>query len=361
MKEYRSTMLMGKFIKMSGLVIILGSIAAGAYFGGARKYAEKYNEIIKLLDEAFVLAKKGDDAAIQKTKTAALESQKFLGSPLTKLMNDKHSEALLKARLTILLSRSYYEMGRDSEDDSLTEQALQLVDSVDIRNRSALSEMEFFQKEFMRKINQYSARSAYARAPGYVQKLISIVEKKINRQYPEGQALQKSLPYLYSFLGKLYANQQKWIEAKTEYEKALSSAEGILSVEEPFYALSYWYLGLIYLQLKQYAESENMMKHALESMTSSNRPQNAIVSEIYHNLAGIYKAQGKADLAKQFFNKSLEWHEKVFGAKSLSLLHVLADYAAHLRSIGDTEKAMLLENRAKLIKTESARGVASPR
>ncbi len=346
--------MMGKFIKISGFVIVLGSLAAGAYFGGARKYAGNYNKIIKLLDEAFAFAKKGGgDMVLRKTNLAALESQKFLESPLTKLMKDKDSRALLKARFNLLLSQSLYEMRQYNEDDSLTGEALQIVNNSDLAHHSSLSEMEFFQKEFIRKINQYRAHYAYTRAADHLQKLILIVEKK-------GGALKKSFPYLHSALGKIYVDQKKWTDAKAEYEKALSMAEGIPGVEEEFYALSYWRLGLIHLKQKQYSDAEKMMKLALEWMTNSKKPNNAVLSEIYHNLAEIYKAEGNVDLAEQFFNKSLEWHEKTFGAKSPKLLHVLIDYAAHLKSIGYAGKAKLLEDRARSIEAESSRDIASP-
>lgn len=353
--------LMGKFIKVSVFLIILGAITGGIYFIGERKYAQEYSAITKLLDDVLVSAKKiGGDLSLQKMNHAASEIQKFLESPLTKLMNDQYSEALLKARFNLLLSQSYYEMGLYNEDDSLTEKALQTADNTDIRNRSVLSEMELFQKEFIDKVNQYSTRYAYARADGYMQKLISIVEKKVSSQHSDGQTLKQSFPYLYSVLGKLYVNQRKWNEAKAEYEKAISMAEGIPNVGEQFYARSYWHLGFIHLKQKQYAESESLLKQALEWITNSKKPDNAILAETYHNLAEVYKAEGKTDLAEQFFNKSLEWHEKVFGAKSPKLLHVLIDYSAHLQSMGDAEKAKLLEDRGRLIETEAARSVASP-
>ncbi|MEK7790652.1 MAG: tetratricopeptide repeat protein [Deltaproteobacteria bacterium] len=356
---------MRKFIKISVFVIILGSLAAGAYFVGARKYAGDYNKIIKLFDEAFVFAKKGGgDMALRKTNLAALESQKFLESPLTKLMKDKDSRALLKARFNLLLSKSYYEMGQYNDDDSLTAQALQIAENYGIAHPSALLEWEIFQKEFIHKINQYSAHYTYTKAADYLQKFISIVEKKANIQV----TLKKSFPYLHSVLGKIYIDQRKWADAKAEYEKALSLAEGIPGpgpgpgpgIEEEFYALSYWRLGIVQLKQKQYDDSEKMMKLALERMTNSRRPNNAVLSEIYHNFAEIYKAEGKTDLAGQFFNKSLEWHEKAFGAESPKLLHVLIDYATHLKSIGSADQAKLLEDRARSIEKEASRAVASP-
>jgi Tfp pilus assembly protein PilF len=275
-------------------------------------------------------------------------------------MKDRDSRALLKARFNLLLSQSLYEIRRYDEDDSLTAEALQIVDNSGIAHPSALLEMEIFQKEFVRKINQYSAHYADKKAAGYLQQFISIVEKKPISHV----ALKKSFPYLHSILGKIYVDQRKWTDAKAEYEKALSMAEGIPGVEEEFYAFLYRRLGVIHLKQKQYHDAEKMMKLALEWMTNSKEPNNAVLSEIYHNLAEIYKAEGKADLADQFFNKSLEWHEKTFGAKSPKLLHVLIDYAAHLKSVGNASRANLLEDRARAIErsieAESSRDIASP-
>lgn len=345
---------MAKGIKILGFFVVLATVVFGIYFGGTIKYAGNYNKIIKLLDEAFVFAQKGGgEMALQKANAAGLESKKFLETWFTKLIKDRDSRALLKARFNILHSQSLYEMGRYQDDDTLTKEALQIIESSAISSRSTLSEMESFEKEFIRKLNQYRAHYASLKAEGYAKKLISVIEKR-------GGALKKSLPSLHSVLGKIYMDQKKWAEAKVEYEKSLSMAEGILWAEEAFYAISYWRLGFIHLKQKQYHEAENRMRQSLEKMTRLKKPNNAILSEIYHNLAEIYQAERKVSLAGEFFDKSLEQHEKTFGEKDHRILHVLIDYAAYLKSVGSADKAKLLEDRAKAIEVESRRDIASP-
>jgi tetratricopeptide (TPR) repeat protein len=75
-------------------------------------------------------------------------------------------------------------------------------------------------------------------------------------------------------------------------------------------------------------------------------------AQSYNNLANLYSAQGKNELAEPLYLRTLEIYQKTLPPDHPTIALILENYARQLREMNRNEEATTLEQQAKEIRAK---------
>ncbi|MBX9695057.1 MAG: tetratricopeptide repeat protein, partial [Cyanobacteria bacterium] len=100
---------------------------------------------------------------------------------------------------------------------------------------------------------------------------------------------------------------------------------------------------------EDFEEAETFCKRLIATRSKQLGSRHIEVAVVLSHLADVYRQQEKFEDAALIYKQAIEVHTLARGREGLSLVHMLENYAATLRSMGEKVKAAKMETRAKSI------------
>jgi CHAT domain-containing protein/Tfp pilus assembly protein PilF len=164
-----------------------------------------------------------------------------------------------------------------------------------------------------------------------------------------GENISLTLAAIYINKSRIYTFRKSFPTAIEFLEKAIRVYK---SVENPDSSLLFRIstaclnLGIVYYESGEYRAALNYLGEALKLKIKYNLPA---VELAYLNLAKVYARQGENLKAEEYFNKCIQYFEKVHGRDHYRLAEVFFDYGHFLRSAGRLSESIKISRRALAI------------
>jgi tetratricopeptide (TPR) repeat protein len=161
-----------------------------------------------------------------------------------------------------------------------------------------------------------------------------------------------------SLLGALFEKADAYGAAEPFYSRALSIREEVPGRNGIPLVFAKVTLARIYIAQERYAEAENALRSAIESLNEHPRTaQHSFLKSFYFNeLAGTLRAQQKYDLEREARLQRLAILEEKFPHDIEKAAKCLEDISATYIAQGNNEEAELYAGRAKKKREETPEG-----
>lgn len=165
-------------------------------------------------------------------------------------------------------------------------------------------------------------------------------------------------------MGDVYQRKQNLEKADSVYRKALEITQQALGNKSPANIYLLRRIGIVNTEMRKYEIAENYLKEALEIVNENGGEASPLYPMCGNNLARLYAASGRKELATLFFEKTLAVYDKLgltMHASRLSLLYDMGDLLSadepekatvYLKEAMNTEHKLLLEKLDFLSETE---------
>jgi nucleoside phosphorylase/Tfp pilus assembly protein PilF len=245
------------------------------------------------------------------------------------------------ARLLSQAGEFLYERGQYSATERLLQQALTIQEQVlGAEHPDTLTILDNLAAV-------YNKLDKYEQAVLLLQRALAIQEQVLGAEHPDVATSLNSLAAVYN-------NQGNYKQAEPLLWRALAIRERVLGADHPHTALTLSNLGFNQRKQDKYEEAEPLYKRALairERVLGVDHPDTGLIC---NNLAVLYMNQSKYEQAEPYLRRALSITEQAFGPSHLKTAYVLQVYADLLRMMQRTEKATILEWRAKAIRTKQS-------
>jgi CHAT domain-containing protein len=219
-----------------------------------------------------------------------------------------------------------------SESNNPTASVEALVNAVDAL--TAINDSTTLSTTCVNLANAYGKSKDYAKAFEYFNKAL-VIRKALKDS--------SGVASTYYSMAGVYQNKSDFKESKKYYEEALALQRKLKDKSSMIYTLANQ--GVIEQAVdNNYAVAE---KHFLEAQKLAvELNDNYILGYVYGRMKGMYRSQGKKDLAEAYLQKSLNAYRKGKLWKDVAITLVDIGYDASYVS-GDTKKAMEYLNQAQ--------------
>lgn len=329
---------------------IQAEMAGGITRSGAQKIEDRYDTVVRLIDDYNLSPDPLYDYATflmkQNHREKAIEmAQKLLwyySKPGGRV------EEARKARLLDLLGTLYHETNRPDEAERMHLEALTIWKGLSARDAQAY-EMDLALcynsiGELYHDLKRYeTAETWYCLAQDIWKRLAE-------------NATETYLVHLagnYNNLGLLCMNLSRIDAAEKHFKSAIEIREGLVAVNpdayEPDLAKVYNNLGLLYAKAKRYDAAEEMYQTALRirQRLALKNPDayQPNVANIYYNLGNLYLNVNSLDEAERMYRSALEIRMRLAGRSDTYLPELASSY----RGLGE-----VLEQREDYLQAEAA-------
>lgn len=148
-------------------------------------------------------------------------------------------------------------------------------------------------------------------------------------------------------------NMERYSEAAQLAEEALKVVKEIYGAEHIQTATAMNNLGSLYKGQGKFEEGESLLKGAIKIWGDSLGKESTEYASGLNNLADLYNSQEKYIDAETIYKKSLEIFEKALGKDHPNVATVLENLANLYNKTGNTPRAAILEEQARLIRAKS--------
>ena len=142
----------------------------------------------------------------------------------------------------------------------------------------------------------------------------------------------------------------KYAEAALLAEEALKMAKESLNPDHPQIPILMNNVAALYKTQGKISEAESLYKQALAIWAKISGRENSEFAFSLNNLAELYFSTGKYKEAEPMYKQSLNMFEKLLGKNDISVATVLDNIADLYKKTGRSDKAVILEERARLIR-----------
>jgi tetratricopeptide (TPR) repeat protein len=139
-------------------------------------------------------------------------------------------------------------------------------------------------------------------------------------EQPDGASGWVAQPWIYYYLGVLFAHQGKLVEAEKMYMWALQGYEKALGAKHPSTLDTVNNLGALYRNQGKLAEAEEMYMRALKGYEKTFGVEHTSTLGAVVHLGILYWHQGKQIEAEKMYMWALQGYEKALGAEHTSTL-----------------------------------------
>jgi tetratricopeptide (TPR) repeat protein len=156
--------------------------------------------------------------------------------------------------------------------------------------------------------------------------------------------------HIYNYLGRIVAQQGKYTEAITIYEKALKLHQNTLPPNHPHLATSYNNIGLVYDNMNDYTKALSSYEKAMEikqKIFPSNHPS---LATTYNNTGLVYCKMGEYSKALSYYEKDLKIKEKSLPSNHPDLATSYNNIGLMHHNMGEYTKALVYYEKALRIR-----------
>lgn len=233
------------------------------------------------------------------------------------------------------LGMLYHAQGRYGEQEQLTKRAIAIYEKAFGPGHPSVATV------VNNLANLYQMQGRYVEAEAQYKRALAIDEKALGPEHPDVATTLNNLGDLYVVLGRyaeaepidkrvlairekalgpecldvamslnnmalLYQDERRYAEAEPLYKRAAAIQEKVLGPNHPELAVSLGNLAGLYGELGRFDQAEPLSKRALEIDEKALGPDHPqIATDDLYNLAQIYYAEGRYDLAEQGLQRSL--------------------------------------------------------
>jgi tetratricopeptide (TPR) repeat protein len=134
-------------------------------------------------------------------------------------------------------------------------------------------------------------------------------------------------------LGRFYAGQSAYPEAKFWYQKSLETTQKRFGENHPYVATSYNNLASLYESTGRYGEAEPLYQKALEIYLEQLGENHPSVATSYNNLASLYESTGRYGEAEPLYQKALEIARNSLGENHPNTVTISNNFLTMLQQI----------------------------
>ncbi len=142
--------------------------------------------------------------------------------------------------------------------------------------------------------------------------------------------------------GDVALSEERLVDAKNAFERALTLRKGYLPENHPDLAMSYSNLGTAFAKLRQFDEAERQYQRSYELHLQNEGPDHPNTASSMNNLAVVYRQQGRLSEALDFLQRALKVRETNLGPDHLEVASTRVVLANILERMGDAEEALKL-------------------
>ena len=142
-------------------------------------------------------------------------------------------------------------------------------------------------------------------------------------------------------------------EATKIAEESLKSVKDIYGSDHIQTAMLTNNLAALYRGQARFIEAEPLFKEAIVIWEKHLGKESNEVASGLNNLADVYKLQKKYPDAESLYKNSLEIFEKNLGKEDINVAVVMENLADLYKNTGNTSKATIMDERARLIRAKS--------
>ena len=304
----------------------------------AKQAAASAERVSAFLVDLFDASGRGADADLTFTPRANLTVSKpaadisardLLERGATRIRNELTDEPLVRADLMNAISRVYLNLGRYDTALGLSQEALQLRQSMlepqDIRVAESLNTLGM----------AHRMMSHYDDAERTYRKALDVLRATVGETHvrtAETFAQLAPLAYL----------RGAEAEARQQYERALAIRERVLGPDDVAVAESLTHLGWLDLSQRRFADADTRLRRALAIRQRALGAEHHLVAETLDLLAASQADQAKYEQAEALTREGLAIREKVLDpghrriANSLMTLGVIQRNRKHLEASAET-------------------------
>ncbi|MBZ0188542.1 MAG: tetratricopeptide repeat protein [Candidatus Obscuribacterales bacterium] len=165
-----------------------------------------------------------------------------------------------------------------------------------------------------------------------------------------GQALpllkekrQRDYCHALEHLAEAQLQLKKYEKAKDNFRESLEIKFRALGRNHAAVAHSYGNMAKLFYMMGDYARSERWAIDCASIYETALGEESQALSCALHNLATLYQAQKRFDVAEQFFEKAMAMKLNVFGQAHFEFVNLLRSYAQMLRQVGRKSDAEHLD------------------
>jgi tetratricopeptide (TPR) repeat protein len=152
----------------------------------------------------------------------------------------------------------------------------------------------------------------YTEAFSYYEKALEIYQKTLPANHP-------NLATSYSNIGFVYYNMENYSKALSYYEKTLEIEQETLPANHPHLATSYNNIGLVYYNMGNYSKALSYYEKTLEIEQETLPANHPHLATSYNNIGSVYDNMGEYSKALSYYEKALEIKQKTLPANHPSL------------------------------------------
>lgn len=148
------------------------------------------------------------------------------------------------------------------------------------------------------------------------------------------------------YLGSLYLDQGKLVEAEAMFVRALQGHEETFGRKHPWTLVAVQNLGVVYMHQGKLAEAEAMHDRALQGYEETLGRNHLSTLYIVDCLGSVYLLQGRLAEAEAMSDQVLQDYEETLGPKHLSTLDAVTNLGLFYKIQGKLEEAEAMYNLA---------------
>ncbi|KAJ1338605.1 nephrocystin-3 [Microdochium nivale] len=152
-------------------------------------------------------------------------------------------------------------------------------------------------------------------------------------------------PWIPGRLARLYADQGRFREAETMYNRALQGKEKVWGAEHMSTLDTVHNFATLYANQGRLQKAEAMYNRALEGFEKAWGPEHTSTLETVNGLAILYANQGRLQEAEAMYNRALKGCEKAWGPEHTSTLDIVNNLAILYANQGRLQEAEAMYNR----------------
>jgi CHAT domain-containing protein len=186
----------------------------------------------------------------------------------------------------------------------------------------------------------YGAEARYDEGIPLERRAIAIYRKAFGPEHPKLAALNVDL-------AELYEDQGNYVKAGPLLELALNILEKTVGSDHPDVSETLEDLGTLSEAEGDYASAEQQYRQALDSREKMFGSDHRYVAETLHDLGTLYEKERRYSEARPLLERAVAIRERTLGPSHPETAESLGRLAAVLSSMGQTEAALALYERAR--------------
>lgn len=293
----------------------------------------KFGDATKLLESAVAEAKQFGDNDVRLANTLSSlglvyvdQGKASTAEPLFRRALDIFEKRGDKGEIAFALGNLGYVYFLQ---DKYTEAEPPLKRAVEMTEAAAGKEHIFVARQLENLGRLYYATGQLPQAAALFERSLRITERayKSDNNPKHKRILLRSLAVSMEDLAKVYAEQNRYLEAEALYLKAIDLVRADSGDSHPFIAPMMTNLGMVYRKQGRYADAEKTFLAAIELSSRVQGPGHVAVAAAKTNLAKTYAGQGKFSEAEQIYKDALAIAEKASGDNSANVATVCQNFA----------------------------------